>query len=502
MSKPKALKLNIEDELLKLDQAIARSSFPEFVKLVRPEFGDPVWFHAFIMDRLQDLSMSDADGMTRLGMALPPGHAKSEYALLYCAWLVGCDPNMRIMYVTYQSDFACKQLERLKEIVKLPAYVRLFGPRINDKRVVSDHKRGKANNKREFGIIGGSGSVMACGFDGGITGGRADLVVIDDPFKGHEDASSKTIREKRWQSYQSEVLTRFRVGRPFRVLMLFTRWHLDDLTGRCRELEPDDWTWIEISALRDGANDNEELEAVDPRDEGEALWPAAISAPLLFKRREVAPEVFACVYQQKPVPDGGAIFKKMWWSLWEVLPDLTGARWVQSWDMRGGGRTDRGSFVVGQLWVRPHGSAHCYLVDQVRGRWSTAETHAEFRAVQQRIPWKFARCVLVEAKADGVGVIGLQGDEVPGITPVRPRYDKVTRARNVTPIVSAGNAHIPKVAPWRPEFDYELMTFPAAANDDQVDAMTQALDYLYQAQEIEKTEEQRAAESWAAMMGA
>lgn len=492
--------VDLEAEILKLDRRLARESFRDFVRLVKPAY-EIAWFHDVLITRMQQLADgSTSGGRHRLGLALPPGHAKSEYALLYAAWRIGCDPDANILFVTYKQKFAEAQLERLKKIVRSDEYVRLFGRRINPKRVVSDVKRAKANNSTEFGVVGGEGVVRCTGFDGGITGGRYDDIIIDDPFKGHDDSSSKTVRDKRWKTYQLEILSRYRPDRDgLRILMLFTRWHLDDLTGRCQRDEAGDWMWVSIPALREGVNDDAEIEALDPRAEGEALWPNAIKAEQLAKRRIADPEGFQCIYQQSPVPDGGATYKASWWHRWEALPDLTGATWVQSWDFRGGAATDRGSYAVGMLWVRPEGSARSYLVDMVRGRWGVEETHAQFAQAQEREGWRRALPILVEAKADGVGILGLHSATVPGMQAVKPHSNKLTRARNIVPLVSAGNISLPAFTPWIGELLAELTTFPVAANDDQVDALTQAVDYLYAVSEIDQTPEEQAADTWGAL---
>ncbi len=449
----------------------ARRSFYDFVRLIRPEF-DVQWFHDYMIAELQLAGTANHD--TRLGLALPPGHAKSEYALLYCAWMVARDPDITIKYVTYKQEFAEEQFERLKEILELDAYIEYFGRRINSRRVVTDTTKGGKNSAQRFDIIGGKGWVQACGFGGGITGGRCDIIVIDDPFKNHEEANSPTVRDKRWAEYGASIKTRRRPGRPLRILMLFTRWHLDDLTGRCKKVEGDEWRWIELEALKtEAANDDVE----DPRQPGEALWPAVADAKFLKKERTQRPGIFSALWQQKPVPDEGAVFLVDWFKkTWSVLP--TGGVWIQSWDPRHGGKGKKSSFAVAMLWYFTTTAA--YIVDLRRGRWSPSGTLEVFDALQSDPLWGQATIRLIEEKGDGVMLMDLRGTKHVGMIGIKPSGDKVTRARNVTPFFKAGNVYRPEqTPPWWAEYLLEMTTFPSAANDDQVDATSQVLDFRF-----------------------
>jgi len=498
-----AVELTIEltaEELHDIEQELALREFDYFVDVILPsiEAGASVqWFQRELIHELQDAGTSDQD--TRLGFALPPGHAKTTYSLLFIAWMVARDPDIQIKYVTYNQDRASEVLDLyLKPIIECDEYVRLFGRRINPKRVVTDTKGGKENNKKTFGIVGGRGWVQACGFGGGITGGRCDLIVIDDPFKNHETANSPTHRNKIWNEYGASVKTRRRAGRPLRILMLFMRWHLDDLTGRCKQIERDDWRWVELEALKAQDNPNPDLEARDPRAVGEALWPAVASADLLQKEKLQRPEIFLCLWQNRPVPESGTLFDATWLYRHEVVPACPG-RWIQSWDCRHGGKGAGSSYAVGQLWFIPDHEKVAYLADQVRGRWSPEETLEVFDKLQDDPIWRKTSARLIEEKADGVMLLSLRGRAYPGMLPIKPTADKEARARLVQPILRAGQVSIPTRAPWLADWLEEVVTFPGAANDDQVDATTQLLTYAFTPDHKDKTEAARS--TWAAMMG-
>lgn len=487
MARPKAPKLQeIGDglalALCAIPVARAKRSFLAFVKAVRPSY-DLQWFHEVLCAEMELAAVAPHD--TRLGLAMPPGHAKSEYALLLIAWMVARDPNVTVKYVTYAQAFAQSQFRRLKDILNSDEYVSLFGRLINERASVSDAGRGKKNTQDEFEIIGtgARGWVSACGFGGGITGGRVDLVVIDDPFKGWEDSHSPAARESRWKDYTSAIKTRRRVGRPLRILMLFTRWHLDDLTGRCKSREArSGWRWVELAALKEEGAGHER----DPRQPGEALWPAVLTREQAEEDRDIDPETFQALYQQHPVADGGNVFKAIWFKRrWapELLPALRHqpGEWEQSWDMRHGGKGETSSSqAVGHLYFFPaHEPGTGYLIDMVAGRWDTNETLARFDAQQLDPLWSRAGTILVEEKADGVTVLSLRQSKVRGMIPIRPTKDKESRARAVTPFCYAGNMILPAAHPLLGELQAELFSFPAAATNDHVDTFSQMLSHRW-----------------------
>ena len=459
-------------ELRRIRAERARRSFIYFVRLIRPEY-DLQWFHELLAQRLHEHGTMGCDD--RLGFALPPGHAKSEYAILYCAWLATRDPDMQITYVTYAAEFAETQLERLRKVFELDAYLDHFGHRMTPR--LSRGEKKNSSSKIEF--LGGAGWIKAVGFAGGITGGRCDQMVIDDPFKGPVDSGSPTVRERRWREYGSAVKTRRRPGRPLRILMLFTRWHEDDLTGRAKKIEGDDWRWVELEALRTAAvNEDAEVERLDPRGEGEPLWSAVASRELLEKERVQRPEIFACIWQGKPVPPGGYLFRSELVPRYEAIPACPG-RWLQSWDLRNDGKKSAGSFAVGLLAFEPaHQPGTLYLADVVRGRWSPDETLEVFQRMQEQPRWRAATLRLVEQKADGIMLLSLLRGRYVGMIGVKPTTDKVTRARLVQPIIHSGSWVLPERAPWLADYLIEVFRFPGAATDDQVDATSQLLAHV------------------------
>ena len=189
------------------------------------------------------------------------------------------------------------------------------------------------------------------------------------------------------------------------------------------------------------------------------------------------------------------MFKRGWWRYWDAhaLPDdpeglpldWMWERVVTSWDMRFGDSQDHTtSYVVGQVWGKYR--ADRYLLCQVRARLGFTDTVKAVEAVHEA--WPQATATLVERKANGDAVISQLRSTVPGLIPVEPEGGKDVRAAAVSPLVEAGNVKLPATDFIPPVSGYaatsvtdlieEHAGFPAGSNDDQVDAMSQALTHL------------------------
>ena len=172
------------------------------------------------------------------------------------------------------------------------------------------------------------------------------------------------------------------------------------------------------------------------------------------------------------------MFKEAWIQHWtpETLPK-TFDKVVMSWDMTF--KDSKASdYVVGQVWGRDQ--ANFYLLDQVRGRWDFVKTLEQFVAMNNK--WPHVRRKLIEDKANGPAIISALRDAVTGIVPITPKESKEARAFSVTTFWESKNVYIPPIEhyPWvKTEFLPELLSFPAAAHDDTVDAMSQALNDLH-----------------------
>ena len=211
------------------------------------------------------------------------------------------------------------------------------------------------------------------------------------------------------------------------------------------------------------------------RKEGEALHPERYNLLALTAiKAQIGSELWAAMYQQRPVPEGGGTFKKAWIQYYKELPPFFDKK-VLSWDMTFK-ESKTSDYVVGSCWGRYQGSF--YLIDQVRGRWDFVETLQRFCDFARKHNSVVRK--LVEEKANGAAIISALKKQVTGLIPINPTESKEARASAIATLWEAHNVYIPspEICPWVQDFTAELLSFPAGVHDDQVDSMTQALSDL------------------------
>ena len=456
-----------------LKRRAASVALAPFVTYTYPQYSMG-WVHAEICATL-DAFLSDvvAKKSPRLIVCLPPRSGKSELvSRRFPAYMLGRYPDLSFIGTSYSSDLAGSFSKDVQRIMDSREFHEVFpSVQIPAKGIPS---AGYVRQSDRFEIIDRKGSYYSVGVGGSLTGRGADVLVIDDPVANMQDALSARVRETTWDWYTSTAYTRLAPGGG--IIAMCTRWHMDDLIGRLVDAQNrgdgDTWQVVNYPAIAEHDEPH--------RKAGEALHPERFSTEAMFKmRKAVGERVWAALYQQHPIPDGGGLFKSDWIKHW--TPDDLPKRFesmVISWDMTFK-ETATSDFVVGQVWGRDR--ANFYLLDQVRARMDFVKTRDAFEKLVEK--WPHVRRRLVEDKANGSAIISALRDKITGIIPVTPKESKEARAASVTTLWEAGNVFLPPVDlyPWvKAEFIPELLSFPAGAHDDQIDSMTQALNDLHQ----------------------
>jgi predicted phage terminase large subunit-like protein len=451
----KAQQLVLLKELLKRK---ARKSFKHFIKWM--DGRKMPWHIELMADEFENVVSGN---QKKLCVSIPPGHAKSFTCNYFVAWTLGVNPNCRVIMTSYSDRLVRRNCQAIQDIMRDPLYAQVFpGTRIDTNQTLTS---------KEFHIAGNVGYVIAEAAGGQITGFRADLLIVDDPYKGMAAAKSEVNSEgiKEWY----DATFRSRGHDMTGEIVIHTRWQPEDLIGWLLGREGNAWRSVVLTALKEGVKTEHQS---DSRAIGDALWPEMISQSSLEERRSQNPFVFSSLYQQNPTIAEGELLKIAWCkNHWNELPEPMD-RWIQSWDLRNGGKSSSSSYAVGQLWAQKGPNA--YLIDQVRGRWDFPETLKVMEEQLGNPLWSMANTVLIEDKADGRAAIPILKQKFAGIIPVSPRSSKEERLSATTSYWAAGNVLLPK-KPWLPEFIDELTKFPLSNNDDQVDACTQALEWLY-----------------------
>lgn len=261
--------------------------------------------HRVILQAIQECIDTD---FGRLMIFAPPGSAKSSYtSVVTPAWAMARKPGFRVIMTSYGSDLAERMSRRCRSICLDPRHISIWEdqPKLNtDQRSVSDWQ-----------LSNGSGMV-AGGILSGITGNRADLLLIDDPVKGREDADSEPLQIKTMAAYKDDLLTRLKPRAS--VIIIQTRWNERDLSG---QLLPEDYAGESgMIECRDGQtwrvlNIPAEAEyADDPlgRASGEFLWPEWFPAKhwLNYKNDPSGQRTWNALFQQRPTAADGIEFKR------------------------------------------------------------------------------------------------------------------------------------------------------------------------------------------------
>lgn len=466
--------ISVEAALHELHRRASRQKLSEFIQFTKPDY-DLGWVHEEICEILDTFLADVVDGKSpRLIICMPPRSGKSEISSRrFPAYALGRYPELSVIACSYSADLASRFNRDVQRIIDSEGFAEVFpNVSLSGKNVRTSAKGNYIRTSDLFEIVGHSGSYRSTGVGGGITGQGADILIIDDPIKDRAEADSQTVRDSVWDWYTSTAYTRLSPGGG--VIVMATRWHMDDLIGRL------------VTRSESGSGDSFKVvsypaiaEHDEPhRHEGEALHPSRYPLDRLLEiKKAIGSRDWDALYQQHPVPDGGALFRADWMNRWtesSIPPDFDMK--VMSWDMTFKESKDS-DFVVGQVWG-VKGSSF-YLIDQVRGRMDFVRTRQVFVEFTKKHPDVLAK--LIEDKANGTAIINSLAVAVSGLIPITPKESKEARASAVSPLWEAGNVYIPDDScPWAGDFVRELLEFPSGAHDDQVDAMTQALSYLAQ----------------------
>lgn len=173
--------------------------------------------------------------------------------------------------------------------------------------------RGDSRAADRWEVAGHGGEMYSVGVGGAITGRGGDLMILDDYVKNAEEALSPTIRQKTWDWYTTTWLTRKQPGAS--EIIVATRWHEDDLIGRRLEDLAKSGEPHRVLRLPAIAEEHDEL----GRQPGEALWPDRYPIKRLETIRRTQSFWFNALYQGRPTPLGGTLFKAGWFKPYDWI---------------------------------------------------------------------------------------------------------------------------------------------------------------------------------------
>lgn len=251
-------------------------------------------------------------------ISVPPQHGKSRGAsVLLPAYLLGKHPDLRITVASYSFGLARRFGQEVQRVMEQEVYRTIFpGTKLKGSSEKNNAERTARRTAQEFDCLEADGGLRSVGRNGSLTGNRVDVIILDDLYKDALEAHSPLIRERVWEWYQAVVRTR--LHNHSRELIIFTRWHEEDLIGRLQKTEkvqpltewkqiaslsPETWALVNFEALKKSPPT-----PLDPRKEGEALWPERHSPELLQQKRQSDPALFEALYQGNPTVREGLLY--------------------------------------------------------------------------------------------------------------------------------------------------------------------------------------------------
>ena len=247
----------------------------------------------------------------------PPQHGKSELSSrMIPAYMLGLNPDLKIIIASYAATIATDFNRDVQRIIDSDEYRAVFPETtLNGSNVVTVATN-YLRNSGVFEIVGHQGSLRVVGRGGSLTSKTADVIIMDDLYKDAAEANSPVIRQGAWDWYTKVVRTR--LHNDSQQLIVFTRWHPEDIIGHIIESEKviraerwsdldgvgDSWVLVNYEAIKTG-----EPTEIDPREPGEALWPARHSLAKLDALRKLDPVGFECLQQGNPGSAEGRLFQ-------------------------------------------------------------------------------------------------------------------------------------------------------------------------------------------------
>ncbi len=332
---------------------------------------NPARFYRYKHIKYLDRALTEAIGKgdARLVISLPPRHGKSWLTSLYTpAWFLSLFPERNVILTSYEASFAASWGRQVRNLIQEHSAV--LGLSLAQDSMASD---------RWHTLEGGG--MLTAGIGGPITGRGGHLLLVDDPIKNFEEASSSTQRQKTIDWFNSTFYTRCEPGAS--VIVLMTRWHQSDLAGYILSEHQDPWQEIRLPAI---------AEADDPigRKEGEPLCPERYDeAKLASIKVAVGRRIWNALYQQRPSPAEGTIVNRNWLKFYKTLPGTLNS-WVITADLAFKDSTNC-DYSVFQVWATS--GSNCYLIDQVRDRMNFPTVIREFRNFSSRYPQALVKIV-------------------------------------------------------------------------------------------------------------
>ncbi|ABD46193.1 phage terminase large subunit [Neorickettsia sennetsu] len=404
--------------------------------------------------------------INRLIINIPPRHMKSTLvSVVFPAFVLSKEPSKGIIVASYSSLLSTKHSLETKLVMSSEWYKKKFKD-----TVISKHH----NTKNKF-LTTKLGFRLATSISGTLTGEGADIIVADDPINALQ-ANSNTFRERTKTWFLNTFMTRLNHSKKSIVIIVMQRLHYDDICGHLTRTS-DKWHVISLPLI---AERKEKITSINSkkillkRKEGEILNRNYLKHENIPKlKAEIGTYVFASQYQQNPISNINSIIRREWIKRYLEKEEISEILYIsQSWDTAAF-NTQQSDYTVCITFARS--KTAFYVLDVYREKLDYPEIKRAI--VENAEKWK-ANYVLIENKSSGQALVQeLRSSTALPIVSVTPVRKKIERLYSVVSIFESGKFYLPYSSEWLTNFELELFSFPGSIYDDQIDSLTQYLNY-------------------------
>lgn len=418
-------------------------------------------FHTLLAEALEALERGE---IPRLIIVMPPRHGKTQLASwAFGAWYMGRNPYNSIILASYNEELALDSGSKVREYMLSSMFHQVFP---------NCHLRKGAKAVDRLQTVEG-GLAVFTGVGGTITGRGGDVLIVDDPLKGSEEADSPARRDKVWKWFTTDLMSRMMTDMGA-VIVIMTRWHEDDIVGRLTDpLNPHyskdeaaNWKVLHLTAL---AEDNDVLK----RTKGQALWPERHSVTRLEAMRRLNPRGFNANYQGRPTPEEGTFFKRDWLRPYKLDALPKNLRIYCASDHAVGQKQENDKTCLmaagvdedDNIWILPD------LFWSRAGTETVVERMIDMMDLHKPLIWWGENDHIFKSFGPFLFKRMQERKVYCAVEKISAAKDKRTRAQAIRGRMAMGKVRFPTFAPWWTEALDELLKFDRAAHDDFVDPL-------------------------------